>query len=919
MKNLILLVSFALSANIAQAQFYRPDSSFGVAGKQLFKPASGNSAFYDVELQSDGKVLSAGSMNNITRDMLVKRHLKNGSADPSFGKAGLAFIDLGGDELINDMAIQSDGKIVFCGSISKEGQVDKLVIGRLQNDGSPDQGFADKGSLVISAINGSAISDASFRNLLIQPDGKILVTGWVYAANTEYRGIVQRYKTNGSLDSTFGNNGSQFIKFTNGSSNYCQAIYQMQDGRILVLGSAYQSSFAHRLMRLKSNGSIDSSFGVNGVRATTLTGFTSVTPEWISELPGGKILTLGYAYTGSVQKIYMTRHLANGQLDAAYGTNGMSTLTLTAKNNFAYNAILHDNGDCSFAAESFTASGSMASIVRLDSLGKPSASFGTNGISSFSLDDEAYGDGIVADNDSVYIVGGINNHEERYYQGYVLKADHLGALLPGFSAAGTSRAGSGISAASANNILPGTNGQVYITGTLSNMDQDQFVAKVDAKGALVKNFGKSGLATFDLKKDETLRDAIQLADGSILMAANSGKQFINFTAPVVTLGGATHYSLSVLDSNGQKGIQKDFTITAGQFPSVKVVRQDNNGKIVALTSSSLPTTSKFFLIRHNADLSIDNTFGTTNSRIEIQGRTTSNFTGLGDMQIAPDNDAVVLNLFSSTFSTPFSNFTLKKYKENGKLDVNFGVAGVYNNADTVGKDPSSAAHLWKFSNGYYIEYIKDGLAKVVHVGFNGFVSTFGTAVLDSVRVTDMKQLPDGSFLILSSKGSEVVLYHYFANGARDLNFNGNGILKNTPFENAKISKGMVINSDLSVVIYHQVNVGADDAYLGLSKFVYGNTSGPTGLDETIKTAEYAVYPNPFIKGFTLDISGMNTPAHDLTFELMDMQGKLLPLRVDYLNDTQAYIESLSELPAGIYILAGTGTKNEVIRIKLIKN
>lgn len=917
MKNNLLLAILVLFSFPILAQTYGLDSSFGVNGIQSFNRSNGNSSFYDVEVHSDKKVFTAGVIKNSTLDAFVVKLNQNGILENAFGTNGKAMIDLGGDETINDIAIQSDGKIVACGLKTQSGQVSKFILMRLNQNGSLDNTFGAQGVVEFSQLNGTSTTAAVYRNVRIQADGKIVAIGYAYVSNTEYRGVVHRFKSNGSLDSTFGVNGFVSVKFTNGSHNYGESLHVMQNGKILILGSSYFNAFAHRMMRLKNNGVVDSTFGVNGIRSSTFNGFTNVTPNWIVEQANGSIYTVGYAYNGTKYKVYASKHLSNGHFDSAFATNGIANFDASINNNYAYDAFLHSNGNLSIPGEAYTGNASVACVFRIDSLGGLVNTFGNNGISSFAFADDDYGNAVSVDGDSLYIVGGIRQIEDRFSQGYISKIDNIGNLISGYSGTGIRKIGSGKSVSTPVNIIPLSNGNMYITGIHENSNDDQFVAKIDSNGKPVSRFGNNGFANYDIGTEE-LRDAILLENESVLLGSMNVRQTINFTAPVVTLTGPVQYSLSIIDSNGvaQTGSQKNFPITANQFTNLKAVRQDNNGKFVVLASSSQAVVSTFYLIRHNSDLSLDNSFG-NNSRISMLGRTTSNFTGLGDIQIAPDNDVVVLNWFSSTFTTPYSNFTVKKYKENGNLDVNFGSNGIFTNLDSVGKDPSSASHLWKFNNGYYVDYIKDGISKIVHINFAGSIGSFGIAVLDSARVSSMQQMSDSSFIVVCYKGPEVKIYRFLANGTRDMEFNKNGVLNSIPFAQGNSIKGFVLNADKSLVLYHQINEGSNPSSVGLSKYTLKKTEN-TSIELNNVTSQVNVYPNPFSEGVYIELSGLVSNSSDYKFTLTDLNGRLIPIRVELLSDSKVYMESSINLPAGMYVIYGKSDTNEVIRIKIVK-
>lgn len=100
------------------------DTSFGTGGKVLSGFGGGDQAF-DTVVQSDGKIVTVGSTDGgPTSDFVVARFTVDGSLDSSFGMGGKVLTDFGGGEVANGVTLQSDGKIVVAGSANVGGSVD---------------------------------------------------------------------------------------------------------------------------------------------------------------------------------------------------------------------------------------------------------------------------------------------------------------------------------------------------------------------------------------------------------------------------------------------------------------------------------------------------------------------------------------------------------------------------------------------------------------------------------------------------------------------------------------------------------------------------------------------------------------------------------------------------------------------------
>ncbi|MBK8146704.1 MAG: hypothetical protein IPK58_00410 [Acidobacteria bacterium] len=106
---------------------------------------------------------------------------------------------------------------------------------------------------------------------VFQPDGKFLVIGWQFRSGTGTDFRIVRVGANGALDSSFGSNGVAFVAVST-RDDQALGIALQSDGKIIVVGSSRNSTaisdFA--IVRLNENGSLDTSFGINGVAVTSV-------------------------------------------------------------------------------------------------------------------------------------------------------------------------------------------------------------------------------------------------------------------------------------------------------------------------------------------------------------------------------------------------------------------------------------------------------------------------------------------------------------------------------------------------------------------------------------------------------------------------------------------------------------------------
>jgi uncharacterized delta-60 repeat protein len=130
---------------------------------------------------------------------------------------------------------------------------------RLMSAGALDPTFGNGAGYITTSFSTKADQADS---VLIQPDGKILATG-ESSALTRSAELV-RYIADGSLDTTFGTGGRVLEPYTGGTPH--AALYPVEgtanDGKIVLAGFSL-GNFS--VARFNSNGTLDTSFGTNGI------------------------------------------------------------------------------------------------------------------------------------------------------------------------------------------------------------------------------------------------------------------------------------------------------------------------------------------------------------------------------------------------------------------------------------------------------------------------------------------------------------------------------------------------------------------------------------------------------------------------------------------------------------------------------
>lgn len=198
-----------------------------------------------------------------------------------------------------------------------------------QAPGTLDASFGDGG---FTQTDYAGISNTA-RMLLPLPDGKLIVLGNCGNNLTLTHVAALRYHTDGTRDNGFGTAGI-FVEAGFGSTpssvDYCElwSGALQPDGKILMAGTArVNSTLRHFLIRLTANGQRDAAFGSNGIVLVSPINYFEPRgiPVGIALQNDGKILMI----SGIMQdgKFTLLRFNTNGTPDSGFGTGGMLHLT----------------------------------------------------------------------------------------------------------------------------------------------------------------------------------------------------------------------------------------------------------------------------------------------------------------------------------------------------------------------------------------------------------------------------------------------------------------------------------------------------------------------------------------------------------------------------------------------------------------
>jgi uncharacterized delta-60 repeat protein len=297
------------------------DDNFGSGGKVAlslntnYEACAANA----VEVQTNGDIVTAGyNYNGSSYDFALARFTSAGSLDTNFGSSGLAITPIGpGDDVANALALQPDGKILAAG-YAHSGTNITFALARYTSAGQLDTSFNLSGEVLTPIPSGSAVAWA----VQVQSNGFIVVAGQAQAGSSTNVALV-RYAPNGALDASFGSSGIVTTSFASGGSSAGKAMVIQSDGRIVVTGPVFiAGNYYAGLARYTTNGALDASFGTGG-QVIIQSGHS---PAAAALQQDGKILIAGSEF-GPTLEYFVLRFLPTGALDTSYGFAGEADIS----------------------------------------------------------------------------------------------------------------------------------------------------------------------------------------------------------------------------------------------------------------------------------------------------------------------------------------------------------------------------------------------------------------------------------------------------------------------------------------------------------------------------------------------------------------------------------------------------------------
>jgi uncharacterized delta-60 repeat protein len=323
------------------------DTTFNGTGKVEVLTQGGEN-YRDVKIDGSGRLVATGViMHNAQStppsgmNLKVARMLSNGKMDTTFASSGVFSYKMNDESIAYSSAIMPNGNILVAGQASVYATPTtpsrhKAFVLQLDSTGHLVTTFGTNGIVRLSIGK----YDDSANDVVVQPDGKILLAGYTKAfgsppgpnqySTTEYP-VVVRLLSTGALDTSFGSGGvakgKGLVWDVDGNSyNHYSRLILQANGSIIGVGihGTGTTVDAGLMERFTSAGVVDTTFGTNG----RVVEFSQGEYHQATALSNGNIVAVGERSCGaSCRNTVVAQYTSAGSLVSTFGSGGRATFS----------------------------------------------------------------------------------------------------------------------------------------------------------------------------------------------------------------------------------------------------------------------------------------------------------------------------------------------------------------------------------------------------------------------------------------------------------------------------------------------------------------------------------------------------------------------------------------------------------------
>jgi uncharacterized delta-60 repeat protein len=329
-----------------------------------------------------------------------------GDLDPTFGNGGIALLDVENLDVFHHLLIQSDEKIVAAGMSFDQSYVSTAIAARYLPDGTLDASFGNNGTFSYNLD-----FEANIYRSALTADGSIILTGST-TDYTNYRVLLMKLTPDGVLDPAFGDNGVVLHNFSDAPAFYESHSYGLaidSEGYIILSGNTLDADYmaVPMVARFTPEGQLDETFGDGGVVKLPASESSS-NFDALEVLPNGKIVAAGSSGEGLLFWVMLVAQFnSDGSLDESFGTNGIAKFNIGNVDDEVYDIAFNAEGELYLTGFSATVNYTFRSVLmKVNTDGTLDTSFGDNGIVMENLGDYTVGSDVELLSDGQLMVGG---------------------------------------------------------------------------------------------------------------------------------------------------------------------------------------------------------------------------------------------------------------------------------------------------------------------------------------------------------------------------------------------------------------------------------------------------------------------------------------------------------------------------------
>lgn len=308
----------------------RLDVAFGTGGTVRIDAGSPDDRAYAVDVSPSGRIVIGGHTYSATTgfDFVLAALTPAGSLDASFGSDGIVVTNFGsGEEGVSQVKLLPGGKILVAGHRVNDNSGEReFILARYNQDGSLDTSFADNGWLE---------SDLPLSRIAVRPNGDIVAVGDLVGLDG-YRLLLARFTRAGQPDETFGVAGHVTHPVPYGYARF-GTIALSADGRIVVGGdvAAGENEIDVAIARFTRSGQFDPTFGTEGIATARISWSVYMAVRDVAIQPDGRVVAAGFTYGAPfaphTPSFAVARFDRRGRIDATFGSGGFAVTTIGSR------------------------------------------------------------------------------------------------------------------------------------------------------------------------------------------------------------------------------------------------------------------------------------------------------------------------------------------------------------------------------------------------------------------------------------------------------------------------------------------------------------------------------------------------------------------------------------------------------------